>query len=105
VTKEPDRDWERLLPHLRHQIESYSRWTEEAFGRPAGPYVEGLSAEQLKQSHAYRVLTPEATLELAESLGSDGVLYLSPLLAGIDPELSWQMLRLYEREVHPHLRP
>ena len=105
VTKQPDRDWERLLPHVRHQIESYSRWTEEAFGRPAGPYAEGLSVEHVKQSRAYRVLTPEATLELVESLGPDGVLYLNPLLAGIEPDFSWRMLRLYEREVHPHLPP
>ena len=25
------------------------------------------------------------------------------MLAGIDPDLAWQMLRRYEREVHPHL--
>ena len=28
---------------------------------------------------------------------------LDRLLAGIDPDASWTMLRLYEREVHPHL--
>ncbi len=26
------------------------------------------------------------------------------LLSGIDPDFAWQMLRLYERDVHPYLR-
>jgi hypothetical protein len=58
----------------------------------------------VKQSGAYQVLTPEQTLALAESLGPDGVFYLNPLLAGIPPRFASQMLALYEREVHPHLR-
>jgi hypothetical protein len=51
------------------------------------------------------VLTPEQTLELASTLGDNGVFYLNPLLAGIAPERSWKMLRLYERSVHPHISP
>ena len=57
----------------------------------------------MRQSDAYRVLAPEQALALAQELGPRGVLYLNPLLAGIQPDLSWRMLRLYEREVHPHL--
>jgi hypothetical protein len=49
------------------------------------------------------VRTPEQALALAEELGPEGVFYLNPLLAGIDPATSWEMLRLYEDEVHPHL--
>ena len=40
---------------------------------------------------------------MAEKLGSNSVLFLNPLLAGIDPAFSWRMLKLYEREVHPYL--
>ena len=104
IAEQPAKAWEQLLPHVRHQVQSYAQWTEEAFGTAAGPYAAGgLTLEALRQSDAYRVLTPEQALQLMESLGEDGVLYLNPLLAGIDPELSWKMLRLYEREVHPHL--
>jgi hypothetical protein len=49
------------------------------------------------------VLTPEQALALAASLGSHSVLYLNPLLAGIDPAFAGRMLQLYEREVHPFL--
>ena len=49
------------------------------------------------------MLTPDDALAMAEKLGPNSVLFLNPLLAGIDPAFSWQMLKLYEREVHPHL--
>ena len=54
-------------------------------------------------SEAYRVLTPARTVELIEALGDDSSLYLTPLFGGIAPEKGWEMLRLYEREVHPHV--
>jgi len=103
VSKQPERDWERVMPHVLHQLRSYSEWTVEAFGRPAGPYAGDITPDTVRQSGAYRVLTPEQTLQMAEGLGSHSVFYLNPLLAGIDPAFAWEMLRLYEREVHPHL--
>jgi hypothetical protein len=63
-----------------------------------------MTPETIRQSSAYKVLTPEQALELAQTLGQHSVLYLNPLLAGIDPGMSWRMLKLYEREVHPHIR-
>ena len=104
ISKEPERAWDRLMPHVMHQLRSYSEWTIEAFGRPAGPYAQDMTDETVKQSSAYQVLVPEEAIALAEQLGDESVLFLNPLLAGIDPEFSWEMLRLYEREVHPHLR-
>jgi len=103
VAKEPDRDWERLAPHVLHQLRSYSEWTTEAYGKPSGPYAKQITAETVRSSPAYRVLTPEQTLALAASLGPHSVLYLNPLLAGIDPAFAERMLQLYEREVHPFL--
>ncbi len=104
VSEDPDRDWEWILPHVRHQLASYSAWTTEAFGRAAGPYAGELSAETVRQSKAYQVLSPEQVLELFGELGDHSVLYLNPLLAGIDPVRSWKMLRLFEDQVMPHLR-
>jgi len=103
VSEQPEEDWDWLLPHVLHQLRSYSEWTIEAFGRAAGPYAGDITEDSVRQSSAYQVLTPDETLRLAEELGPDGVLYLNPLLAGIDPERSWEMLRRYERAVHPHL--
>ncbi|MBC8187053.1 MAG: LLM class flavin-dependent oxidoreductase [Proteobacteria bacterium] len=104
VSEDPEKTWDVLMPHVLHQLDSYSRWTTEAMGRPAGPYAGGMTREKLKQSPAYRVLTPEQTLELVAGLGDHSVFYLNPLLSGIAPQESWKMLRLYEEQVHPHIR-
>ncbi len=103
ISRDPERAWQRLLPHVLHQLRSYSEWTVEAFGRPAGPYAKDMTEETARQSPAYRVLAPEEAIALSDELGPSGVLYLNPLLAGVDPRLSWEMLQLYEREVHPYL--
>ncbi|MEE4660262.1 MAG: hypothetical protein V2J89_07330, partial [Halieaceae bacterium] len=104
VDKDPDQAWETLFPHVAHQLASYSAWTTEAFGRPAGPYAGDMTLETVKQSGAYQVLTPEQTLSMIDSLGAHSVVYLNPLLAGIDPDVSWRMLKLFEAEVYPNLR-
>jgi uncharacterized Fe-S cluster-containing radical SAM superfamily protein len=75
----------------------------EAYGKPSGPYAKQITPETVRNSGAYQVLTPEQALALAERLGTHSVLYLNPLLAGIDPAFATDMLALYEREVHPHL--
>jgi hypothetical protein len=57
----------------------------------------------VQEGGAYRIVTPEEAVELAHELGAEGRLNLSPLLAGIDPSWSWEMLRLFEAEVLPRL--
>ena len=104
IAKDTDKAWERVMPHVLHQLRSYSEWTVEAFGRPSGPYAKEMTPESVRQSPSYQVLTPEEALALAERLGDHSVLYLNPLLSGIDPAVAGEMLRLYEDEVHPHLR-
>ncbi len=103
VAQEPERAWNMLMPHVLHQLKSYSEWTIEAFGKPAGPYAFAMTEENIRRSPAYRVLTPEQTVALAQELGPHSVLYLNPLLAGIEPAESLRMLRLFEDQVLPHL--
>jgi len=103
VSEKPERDWEWITPHVLHVLDSYSRWTAEAYNRPVGPYAGGMTPETVRDSHAYRVVTPEQTLELVEELGDNSSLYLTPLFGGIDPRKAWEMLRLYEKTVHPYI--
>jgi alkanesulfonate monooxygenase SsuD/methylene tetrahydromethanopterin reductase-like flavin-dependent oxidoreductase (luciferase family) len=104
VTTEPKaRVWERLAPHIRHQIDSYAAWTEAAYGRPDGPFVPSRDVESLRQGGAYEVVDPDEAVALARRLGPDGRLSLNPLLAGIDPAWAWEMLELFDREVLPAL--
>jgi alkanesulfonate monooxygenase SsuD/methylene tetrahydromethanopterin reductase-like flavin-dependent oxidoreductase (luciferase family) len=52
ISRDPERDWPRLLPHVLHQLRSYSEWTREAYGRPAGPYAQDVTPETVRQSPA-----------------------------------------------------
>jgi alkanesulfonate monooxygenase SsuD/methylene tetrahydromethanopterin reductase-like flavin-dependent oxidoreductase (luciferase family) len=101
--EEPDAVWERLTPHILHQIRSYAEWTAAAYGEPMGPFVPTKVLDDVRQGGAYRVVTPEEAIDLAHGLGPDGRFNLSPLLAGIDPAWSWEMLRCVEHEVLPAL--
>jgi alkanesulfonate monooxygenase SsuD/methylene tetrahydromethanopterin reductase-like flavin-dependent oxidoreductase (luciferase family) len=103
ISEHPDRDWEWIAPHVLHVLDSYSRWTADAYGKPAGPYAGGMTAETVRASEAYKVMTPEQAVEMIGELGDNSSLYLTPLFGGIDPDKGWRMLRLYEKEVHPHI--
>ncbi|NRA08751.1 MAG: LLM class flavin-dependent oxidoreductase [Myxococcales bacterium] len=102
VCHDPDAAWRRIAPHALRMAEIYGSWQDEAPGQGRGPYA-GPPGEAALRDSAYRVMRPEEVLELAESLGPDGVLYSTPLLCGLDPDFAWEGLRVFEREVLPHL--
>jgi alkanesulfonate monooxygenase SsuD/methylene tetrahydromethanopterin reductase-like flavin-dependent oxidoreductase (luciferase family) len=102
VSRDPERDWQRIEPHARYMVETYGRWQSEAPRQQRGAYAHA-SPDDVRASASYRVLMPEQALELAQGLGAEGVLYVTPLLSGLDPALAWESLRLLEREVLPHL--
>jgi alkanesulfonate monooxygenase SsuD/methylene tetrahydromethanopterin reductase-like flavin-dependent oxidoreductase (luciferase family) len=102
VSENPDRDREWLTPHIIHVLKSYSSWAQ-AEGTVSPYSVEDLSPETIWKNPAYQVLTPEQTLGLVNDLGDNSSLYLAPLFAGIDPDKGWEMLKLFERNVLPHI--
>lgn len=103
VSEDPEADWQWIAPHILHVLDSYSRWTADAYGTPQGPYAGGMTAETVRESGAYKVLRPEDVVTMARELGDHSSLYLTPLFGGIDPEQGWKMLRLFEEQVLPHL--
>ncbi|MCR9092678.1 MAG: LLM class flavin-dependent oxidoreductase [bacterium] len=104
VTEDPDGDWAKIAPHAKHVVESYAKWTVEAYGRAAGPFAGGVDIDDLKASGSYLCLRPEEAVEMIEGLGRDRTFILTPLLGGLDPELSWSGLRLFEDRVWPHVK-
>jgi len=104
VADDADAAWRMLEPHVLSQIEEYGAFTREGFGEEKGPYKGRSDAAALRTNRAYRVLSPAQAVELAATLGGDGVLLLNPLLGGIAPAEAWKMLKLVEREVLPALR-
>jgi len=104
ITDDVDRAWDWLEPHVRHQVDTYAAWSAAAFGKPdAGAFVPKDGVDIRRSNDAYRVMTPTEAINLAHDLGEDGVLHFSPLLAGIDPARSWEMLERFETAVLPHI--
>ena len=104
VTNDPEADWNEIAPHVAHVVRSYSDWTIEAFGRAAGPFAGNVDPDDLRANGSYLVLRPEEAIETIRELGRDRTFILTPLLGGLDPGLAWRGLRLFEREVWPHVR-
>lgn len=104
VTKTVEAAWDKILPHAVHCVESYTDWTMEAYGRAAGPFADGVSADNLRSSGAYQVLTPEQAVKLINHMDDASTFILTPLLGGLDPEFAWEGLKLFEHEVWPHVR-
>ena len=104
VTRDPDADWAKIAPHAAHVVRSYGEWTVEAYGRAAGPFAGGVDLDDLRASGSYQVLHPEQAVEMIQALGRDRTFILTPLLGGLDPAFAWEGLRLFEREVWPHVR-
>ena len=105
ISRDPDADWERIAPHAQHVVKSYSEWTTEAYGKAAGPFAsDTFNIDDLRASGAYQVLTSEDTIGMINGLGRNRTFILMPLLGGLDPEMAWQSLKLFENEVWPHVK-
>ncbi len=99
VSRDPERDWQRIAPHALYDATTYAAW--QTPDQRSQVHVEGSTIEDVRSSGVYRVLTPEQCIALAREQGR---LVLHPLMGGIDPELGWESLHLFEREVWPYIR-
>jgi alkanesulfonate monooxygenase SsuD/methylene tetrahydromethanopterin reductase-like flavin-dependent oxidoreductase (luciferase family) len=101
VTEDPERDLARLAPNLLDTTNTYAMWAlERGAGSTKYEPVETVAA---LVERGFRVVTPSACVELAQEYGADGELRFHPLMGGIDPELSWGSLELFEQRVLPEL--
>ncbi len=98
VSRNPDRDWEKIAPHALHEANDYGAW---AGGDPQYPYQPTSDANALRASGMYRVLTPEEAVGFAIRAGG---LSLKPTMGGMDPGLAQESLDLVAAEVLPALR-
>jgi alkanesulfonate monooxygenase SsuD/methylene tetrahydromethanopterin reductase-like flavin-dependent oxidoreductase (luciferase family) len=102
VTEDPDAAWARIAPFAMHEMNAYGRWMAEA--GTAGPYRPIEDPDELRATGAYPVLTPAQTIERVRALGPACAILLHPLMGGMDPELSWASLELFEHKVLPAIR-
>jgi alkanesulfonate monooxygenase SsuD/methylene tetrahydromethanopterin reductase-like flavin-dependent oxidoreductase (luciferase family) len=102
VSRDPDRTWEQIGPHLLHDATAYAQW-QPSTQQKSAVHSRATSVESLRDEGLYRVLTPEQCLERAKAQGAFSVFVLFPLCGGTPPEIGWETVRLYAEEVLPKL--
>ncbi len=100
VAEDPDRFWAQHGAHLLHEATVYSRWQA---GMESAVLDTSTTVEQMREAGVYRVVTPDEMVAEAQS-GPAEPLTFHPLIGGLDPDVSWQCLRLLVEDVLPRLR-
>ncbi len=99
VTDDPERDWARIAPHALYDAQTYAAW--QTPDQRSQVHVEAQSADDVRRSGVYRVVTPDECVALAQETGR---VLLHPLMGGIPPALGWESLRCFTEKVLPRLR-
>jgi alkanesulfonate monooxygenase SsuD/methylene tetrahydromethanopterin reductase-like flavin-dependent oxidoreductase (luciferase family) len=98
VTEDPDKAWEQIAPFAVYDATSYSTWQTGDHDNVA--HAADTTAEGLRASGMWQVVTPDECVDLARRFGS---VPLHPLMGGMPIELGWESLRLYVDKVLPRL--
>jgi alkanesulfonate monooxygenase SsuD/methylene tetrahydromethanopterin reductase-like flavin-dependent oxidoreductase (luciferase family) len=102
VTHDPEKAWSVVGPHVLYTTNSNAEWAKER-GVGATPYPPAASVDDLKPSPNFAVVTPDECVALAISLGDEVEFGLQPLMGGLDPDVAWASLELFESAVLPRL--
>ena len=102
VSDDPDRDWPLVAPHVAYATNTYAEWaTERGVGDTR--YKAAETIEALKAMPNIKVVTPDQCYAYLSELPHDTAVTFHALLGGLDPELSWKSLLLFEKAVLPRL--
>jgi alkanesulfonate monooxygenase SsuD/methylene tetrahydromethanopterin reductase-like flavin-dependent oxidoreductase (luciferase family) len=102
LATDPDAGWDQIAPFAMHETNAYGEWLAEA-GTERPYYKTADSAAALRESGAYRVLTPGQLVAELKAKGDLAFAVLHPMMGGIPPALAWESLHLLEKEVLPNL--
>jgi alkanesulfonate monooxygenase SsuD/methylene tetrahydromethanopterin reductase-like flavin-dependent oxidoreductase (luciferase family) len=105
VTEDPERDWVRLAPYIRHASNLYAQWANERDGvnTSAGYWRSHDDLADLKDDPAMWVITPQECVQRCTERGADWELRFHALLGGMPVDLSWASLELFAAKVLPEL--
>jgi alkanesulfonate monooxygenase SsuD/methylene tetrahydromethanopterin reductase-like flavin-dependent oxidoreductase (luciferase family) len=104
VTEDVEGAWETLAPHVLAEATNYTKWgkTDKPESGPLG--VEPPTLEDLRGGGRYLVVTPDEALEIVRGYTPDTIITLHPLVAGLEPAVGWESLRLFADRVLPAIR-
>jgi alkanesulfonate monooxygenase SsuD/methylene tetrahydromethanopterin reductase-like flavin-dependent oxidoreductase (luciferase family) len=94
IDENPEDAWEELAPYFLHETNSYGEWLAGAGAD--GPY-KVTTAQDLRSTGQYRIITPDECQAELDAMGEAAMLMLHPMVGGIPPERAWRMLELVER--------
>ena len=104
VSRDPERDWARIGPHMLHEMNTYNRWARETgIGTPFPHDVSEIST--LRATGAYHIVTPDDCVKLFNAERDAGrCIMFNPLCGGLHPDIAWQSLELMAAEVLPRFK-
>jgi alkanesulfonate monooxygenase SsuD/methylene tetrahydromethanopterin reductase-like flavin-dependent oxidoreductase (luciferase family) len=96
VAEDPERAWEAIAPYAVYDVLSYNSWQTGDHDNVAASSAR--TADEIRASGMWRVVTPDECVELAREHGS---VALHPLMGGMPFELGWSSLQLFADKVLP----
>ncbi len=102
ITEDPERDWPRVAPHVAYATNTYAEWAAER-GTGDTLYKAADTVEALKAMPNIKVLTPDQCFDWLKQQPANAGINFHALLGGLDPDLSWASLLLFEKVVLPRL--
>jgi alkanesulfonate monooxygenase SsuD/methylene tetrahydromethanopterin reductase-like flavin-dependent oxidoreductase (luciferase family) len=103
VTNDPDGAWEQIAPYALHETNAYGVTMAEAGTGDTGGYKAFESADELRATGQYRMVTPKDLVAEVKAAGDYALLLFHPMMGGIPPAMAWESLRLFEQEVLPNI--
>jgi len=104
VSREPDKTFQTLAPHIVYQLEHYNRWLQDA-GQASFPEISDEAS--LRASGMLQVMTPaQATDAIGAYVEATGIerYYTWTVPPGYPAERMNDHLQLFAEEVMPHFR-
>jgi alkanesulfonate monooxygenase SsuD/methylene tetrahydromethanopterin reductase-like flavin-dependent oxidoreductase (luciferase family) len=102
VAVDPETAWARLLPHLEADVAQYARWLPADASTPSRSPAETVQA--MRDSGAYRVLTPEQLTEALRAEPPATVVSLHPFVGGLPVADGRECVQLVAERVIPAVR-
>ena len=98
VAEDPDALWAEVGDHLLYDTATYASW--QRAGQRSAVHRDVATVDELRADGLFRIFTPDECVAHAKE---GHVFVFHPLCGGIDPEVGWRSLRLFESEVLPRL--
>ncbi len=98
LAEDVESGWQRMAPFFLHETNAYGAW--QAQDDIASPYRTVETADDLRKSGQYAVLTPDELVDELRAAPFPFAMF-HPMCGGMPVDLAWSSLRLFEQRVVP----